>query len=119
MFLQHVKNNKARSSLIRVRLGVSQLKVHKLRFTVNLTETDLLCPVCKSQIESEIHFILTCPVYAELREQYIAKKYYRCPSFFKLSMLLASENKLVISRLAMYIMKAFDTRNFLCQNGLN
>ena len=91
-FLHDLKHIKARNCLLRIRLGVSQLRSHRLRFARN-TEVDLACPFCNKEIESGIHFILSCPMYNDLRDKYIPRKYVRCPSLFKLSMLFASENK--------------------------
>ena len=105
-FLHDLKHIKARNCLLRIRLGVSQLRSHRLRFARN-TEVDLACPFCNNEIESEIHFILSCPMYNDLRDKYIPRKYVRCPSLFKLSMLFASENKYLQLRLATFLHKAF------------
>ena len=110
-YLQITSHLKARISLIRLRLGVSQINTHKMRFRKNIPESELLCPLCKSQIETEVHFVLQCPNYSELRAQYIPAKYYNCPSLFKLTLLLASENKSLIIRLALFIDKAFRERH--------
>ena len=109
-FLHDLKHIKARNCLLRIRLGVSQLRPHRLRFARN-TEADLACPFCNNEIESEIHFILSCPMYNDLRDKYIPRKYVRCPSLFKLSMLFASENKYLQLRLATFLHKAFDVRD--------
>ena len=110
-YLVELKHVKARNLFIRLRLGVSQLMPHKLRFVSNADCTHLFCPFCKNTLESEVHFVLICPRYAELREMYIAKKYYNCPSLFKLSHLFASTNKSLLLNLASYIFKAFQIRN--------
>ena len=110
-YLTELKHIKARNLFIRLRLGVSQLKPHKLRFAPRSACADLSCPFCKNVVESEIHFILICPQYLELREQYIPKKYYNCPSQFKLTHLFASTNKSLLLNLALYIFKAFQIRN--------
>ena len=60
-FLHDLKHIKARNSLLRIRLGVSQLRSHRLRFARN-AKADLACPFCNHEIESEIHFILSCPM---------------------------------------------------------
>jgi hypothetical protein len=110
-YLIDLKHVKARNLLIRMRLGVSPLKIHRLRFTNNITEADLTCLFCRYETETEVHFILTCPRYEEIRELYIPKKYYNCPSSFKLTLLLAANNKTILLRLATYIFKAFQIRN--------
>ena len=104
LFLQDLKHIKARNCLLRIRLGVSQLRSHRLRFARN-AEADLACPFCNHEIESEIHFILSCPMYNELSDKYIPRKYVRCLSLFKLSVLFASENKYLQFRLATFLHK--------------
>ena len=47
-------------------------------------------------------------MYDDLRDKYIPRRYVRCPSHFKLSMLFASENKYLQLRIATFLHKAFD-----------
>ena len=109
-YLINLKHIQARISLIRLRLGVSQLNTHKLRFKRNVKDDDLSCPFCVNQIETEIHFVLLCPRYADLRQQYIPSKYYNNTCSFKLVLLLANETKSISMRLAIFLHKAFIAR---------
>ena len=102
--LHDLKHIKARYCLLGIRLGVSQLRSHRLRFA-RTAEADLACPFCISEIESEIRFMLCCPMYNDLRDKY---KY---ATLFELSMLFASENKYLQLRLATFLHKVFDIRN--------
>ena len=113
VYLNEIRHIKARNYLIRTRLGVSQLNVHRLRFVSEAGEIDLLCPACGSREETEIHFVLICPKYKDIRERFIAKKYYNSPSLFKLTMLFASETKSIMIGLANYLLNAFEVRNTL------
>ena len=97
--------------MIRLRLGVSPLRTHKLQYHKNATPADYSCPFCKNDVETKVNFILVCPKYAEIREQYIHKKYFTSPSSIKLALLLATTSKVLLLRLAVYIMKAFAIRN--------
>ncbi len=110
-YLNDLKHVKARTFLIRIRLDVLPLKTHKLRFATSTTQADLACPFCRYDTETEMHFILICPRYKEIPELYIPKKYYNCPSSFKLTLLLATSNKSLLVRLATHIFKAFQIRN--------
>jgi uncharacterized protein YacL (UPF0231 family) len=115
--LNDVKHILARNYLIRLRLGVSQLKTHKLRFAVNATYEDLVCPMCKGDVESEVHFLLVCPAYDSIRMQFIPKKYYNNPCLFKVTMLMASETKTIVLGLCNFVRHAFEyRRNILCTN---
>ena len=110
-YLNELKHIKARNFLITLRLGVSPLRTHKSRYRKDATPVDYFCPFFKSDVETEIHFILVCPKYAEIREQYIPKKYLTSPSSFKLALLLATASKVLLLRLAIYVMKAFTIRS--------
>ena len=70
-YLNDLKHVKARNVLIRIRLGISPLKIRKLRFATSTTQADLRCPFCRNDTETEMHFILICPRYKEIRELYI------------------------------------------------
>ena len=58
-----------RETLTRFRFGVTEINAHKLRYSRN--ESNLLCPMCIEEDEDEIHFLLHCPVYNDLRSKYI------------------------------------------------
>ena len=105
-YLNELKHVKARNFLIRLRLGVSPLKTHKLRYRKDVTPVDYFCPLCMGDAETEVHCILVCPEYVEIREQYIPRKYFNCPSSFKLSLLLTTTSKFLLISFAMYLMKA-------------
>ena len=68
-YLDVVNKQTLRESLTRFRFGISDIKVHKLRYCPG--ETNLLCPMCTEEDEDEIHFLLHCPVYNDLRSTYI------------------------------------------------
>jgi len=102
-FLHDWKQIKARNCLLRIRLGVSLLRSHRLRFARN-AEADVACPFCNNEIESEIYFISSCLMYNDLRDKYILHKYVTCPSLFKLSSISNSDSLLFYTRLLMYAM---------------
>ena len=125
-YLNELKHVKARNFLIRLRLGVSPLRTHKLRYRKDVTlvdyfcplcvgnaetQVDYFCPLCVGNAETEVYFIRVCPAYAEITKQYIPRKYFNCPSSFKLALLLATTSKFLLIRLATYLMKAFTIRN--------
>ena len=51
------------------------------------------CPLCKSANEDEVHFVLCCPAFDDLRKQFIPFMYYKRPNLFRLRILLATENE--------------------------
>ena len=106
-YLLTVKNVALKRNLVRLRLGVSFLKPHRLRFSK--TQENFDCPFCEDTYESEIHFLLVCPKYSVLREKYIPAKFYTRPSAHKMALLLADTRH--ATTLAIYVSKAFALRN--------
>ena len=77
-YLVDLKHVKARSYLIRLRLSVSQINTHRLKFS-GVNNTHLDCPFCKNVVESEVHFLLVCPAYTDIRNMYIPNKFFSSP----------------------------------------
>ena len=98
--------------MTRFRFGISDLATHKYRYKRHVEE-DLVCPLCKEHLEDEIHFVLKCPALSELRKQYIKEKYFVHPNSFKLAMLLASKNEIVVKKLAIFLYRAFKFRSIV------
>ena len=61
--------NSYRNALAQFRMGVSQINTHKYRYS-KLPE-EINCPFCENTHESEIHFLLHCPVYRNVRTRYL------------------------------------------------
>ena len=58
-----------RNSLAQFRMGVSQINLHRHRFSTTTDNTT--CPFCANKLETEIHFVFQCPVYNQLRSKYL------------------------------------------------
>lgn len=91
------------------RFGVSEINLHANRYK-QTNENVLLCPLCKSAKEDEVHFVLCCPFYSELRKIYIANKFIRKPNLFSLNILMASTNHESVKKLCIYLYRAFKIR---------
>ena len=63
-------NRYIRYTLTRFRFGVTDIKVHRSRFKVYNVD-ELKCPLCLSAVDNEIHFVLRCPAFDELRYEFI------------------------------------------------
>jgi hypothetical protein len=109
-YLYDLKHVKARSCLIRIRLGLSPLRTHRLKFRTNVNAVDFMCPFCNTELESEVHFLLVCPAYDALRQYYIPRKYFVNPCMFNAVMLLSTLNKKLLLRVANFVLKAFELR---------
>ena len=74
--------------MARFRLGISDIAVHYYRYKIH-TDKDLICPLCRYVAqETELHFVLCCPVLRTFRAQFIPLKFYKVPRIFRLSLLL-------------------------------
>jgi hypothetical protein len=92
------------------RFGISDIFVHSFRYKqYNLN--NLICPLCKIEVENETHFIFTCKYYEKIRQQYIPQRFLRNPCLHRLNMLLSCRNENVIRNLVIYLYRAFRYRN--------
>ena len=88
-YLLKMKNRKYRNAIAKIRLSSHQLAIEKGRHA-NIERNERKCFQCTDEIEDEFHFILSCPVYEDLRKTYIHKYFYTRPSMYKLINLLCT-----------------------------
>lgn len=108
-------NRQLKFIMSKFRFGVSEIKTHAYRYK-SFLQYDKLCPVCHKCEEDEMHFILCCPFYYSLREMYIPKKFFLYPNMFRLSLLMSSQNREIITNLCTYLYKAFNKRTHAITN---
>jgi hypothetical protein len=101
---RHIKN-----VVVKFRFGISDLFVHSCRYK-NLVNINLVCPLCREATENEMHFLLCCPAFTDLRLKLIPEKYFRNPNLSRMNLLLASKNEETVRNLALYMYKAFKLR---------
>ena len=66
-----------------------------------------ICYQCnKDEVEDEFHFILICPAYSDIRNQYIRPYYRNRPSMYTLDQLLKLSNKIILKNLAKFVKEA-------------
>lgn len=68
------------------------------------------CHMCPSKLEDEYHFVLVCPLYSNLRRDFIKRFYWSRPSMDKFVKLITDESKKQIKGLAKYVYLAFQER---------
>ena len=66
-YLEQIRNTKNRSCLTRFRLSNHKLMIEVGRHQ-NLQKHERICQVCKKYVEDEIHFLINCKLYEELRK---------------------------------------------------
>ena len=78
----------------------------------NVQRRNRTCQFCNTgEIEDEFHFILKCPLYHNLRIQYIKPYYYRRASVFKLVQLLSVQNVKELCNLGTFLYTSDKLRN--------
>jgi len=69
-----VTNNALRDVFIRFRMGISEIKTHKLRCLTDPSD-DLSCLLCKCCVDDEIHFLFVCKATQALRSNVLPQVY--------------------------------------------
>ena len=101
-----------RYALTRFRFGVSDIKVHRSRYKLYNVD-ELKCLLCLSALDNEVHFVLCCPAFEDLRYEFIESKYFNNLCEFRVALLLATQNERVLKNLALFLYKAFSRRKTL------
>ena len=103
-------NRQLKVIMTKFRFGVSDINVHRLRYKTH-SQAQLFCPFCKNVEENELHFVLCCPMYTEVRARYIALKFYRQPNMFRLHVLLNSSQNIIVENICRFIYHALKIRS--------
>ena len=113
-YLINLNSRKHRNSLAKLRLSSHQLFIETGRHT-GVDRHNRKCFLCtKDELEDEFHFVCICPLYQELRAQYIPR-YYSHPSMLKFIQLLNVSGN-TLKRLSVFITQAFKTRTLAINN---
>ena len=110
-YLQNVTHVHARHALVRLRFGMCPLRYRSLNFFAAMPNSPTNCPYCENHLENEVHFMLVCPLYCDLRFEYIPMKYTRRPSLSTLSRLLASSNSTLHTNVALFTYYSLQLRS--------
>ena len=119
VYLKYVHNIKYRSALIRLRLRNNHLRVETGSWNgpTAIVYHQRICQMCNmNQIEDEYHFVMSCPLYSQLRKMYIPKFYRVRPSMHKFVILMSSENVKLLNKLGNFACKAFEKRHTVIFN---
>lgn len=111
-YINIVQVKKFRTALAKLRVSSHRLEVEMGRWArpERIAYENRKCRIC-NVLEDEFHFILECPLYLNLRRQYIPRYYFQNPSMFKLLELMSSLRKKYLRNLAIFVFKAFEERN--------
>ena len=61
-----------------------QIEVGRYR---NISLCDRICPICKSAVEDEIHFLCQCPCYSDARGVLVQKAHREHPEFMNMDVI--------------------------------
>ena len=93
-----ITNKRFRITLSRFRLSSHKLEIERGRHH-NIDRENRICIFCNLKaIENEYHFLLVCPLYRDIRKQYLTSYYCSWPTINKFETLLSKQNKKVITR---------------------
>ena len=108
--------------MAKIRISAHNLTVQKGRYT-GIPRYDRICKVCNTgSIENEQHFLLECPAYKLLREDYVLKlekvaingPTHKCFNNRKyLYGLLNSKNDIIVKLMIKFIRSLFNMRETL------
>ena len=96
-----------RNALLRFRLGISDLAVHRQRY--NPVELPKCCPFCNDvdALDDESHMLHVCSAFDAIRRKYIGDVNI---SNSPVETLLTSENEAVLRNLSVFLFRAFSMR---------
>ena len=96
-----------RRALTRFRISAHSQAIETGRHH-NIERSNRKCIYCyMNVIESEFHFMLICPLYAELRSKYLNRYYCRWPTVHKFHKLMNKQSKHSLQIISQYIYFAF------------
>jgi hypothetical protein len=108
-YLDVVKNDTLRKHLTCFRMSSHRLEIEVGRFN-GIPRQDRLCKLCDQTVpESEYHFMMTCPLYSDLRKIFFKQQSW--PTKYKFYAMMSSDNKNVIINCAKFIKHAMDLRS--------
>ena len=86
-YLTTISDQKLRKSLTMYRLSDHSLAIEKGRHRHTwLPREERLCQQCSTnEVETEVHFLLRCEKYTDIRERFLPKNRQKCPEFDALS----------------------------------
>ena len=110
MYLDCIKQKCFRDCLVHIRLGISNLKVHKNRYARSDVPQGNHCPFCPGMQDNELHLFFVCKKYEKIRPnivKYIEPHHEHSQSVKFMSCQVDS----VTRQMAWFLFKCFETRN--------
>jgi hypothetical protein len=117
-YVKCILGKKQRSAIGRFRCGTAPIRIETGRYEGILVQ-DRFCPYCLDEVEDEYHVLCECPLYDDLRNQFldVLFSYMNCDFGLlsreeKLCLILSSENNYVIRSSANFCCNILERRKF-------
>ena len=109
-YLDFISQKKYKVALTRFRLSSHELMIEWGRYE-NIPRDGRICKCCNvSKIESEYHFLLVCPLFADLRKKFFKPYFCHWPNLNKFDTLMMSNSEHITLNIAKFIFHAQDLR---------
>lgn len=110
-YLKHLDINKFKIALTRFRLSAHSLNIETGRHH-GIDRVHRKCMKCTMNVvESEMHFLLICPHYSDIRSKFIKPYFCRWPTIQKFERLMISNKTIEITNTAKFLFYAFKKRD--------
>ena len=123
-YLQQLRNFNERRNLVKFKLSNHKVMIELGRYqTDHISRENRLCPLCKSNLENEIHFLLDCSKYSLQRRTFLNRINELIPNFERKSTsesikLLMDSNDYHVNKLVMkFISSCMNIRDALLQSS--
>ena len=119
-YLDTIRNTKHRITFTKLRISNHCLEIEKARHQRPYVKPeDRICRRCNKEKEDEIHFLLRCPIYQEIRNTFL--KEMKAQNIFDANTLsendvfkkIINPNKTVAQRVAKYVEDCFKMRSLM------
>ena len=114
-YLDCIKQKCFRDCLVRIRLGISNLKVDKNRNARSDVPQDNDCPFCPGMQDNELHLFFVCKKYEKIRPNMLKniEPHHEHCQFVKL---MSCQVDSVTRQMAWFLFKCFETRHKLLES---
>ena len=109
-YLEVIQNQQIRKAFTRFRLGISQILTHKRRYT-DENAVMLRCPLCKGEVENEVHLLATCAWYDHIHQRYLSERFDLEVFRYECMHALAAQHSFSIAAMSIYIFHALGLRD--------
>ena len=94
-YIDYQQKRCLRDFYVQFRLGISPIRVHRMLYRKDVVPSQLLCPVCKNEIEDESRVLFRCNAYERFRKDVniIASISTTQDTFNALSRVMAAEDE--------------------------